>query len=1046
MHLLKSFRARLSISLSILIVLSMFLISPKNINASWIHFLTINLADADLTLIGEENGDWTAYFVSPAGDVNGDGLGDILIGAPMAGEKICPYPLNPDGSCPGVPKGKGVAYLILGREGMDVGSSLNLANADASFIGCEMNSMTARQLYTAGDVNGDGYDDFLISGWKCGESYTGKAYLFLGRPDVDSWGHYFSVEDADASFLGENEWDFLSYYVSTAGDVNGDGYDDFLITATHHEYDEPCSPGEAENGRQCCNSYMNSVEIYDVASDTWTIINSMSADRINHTAVLLNDNVLVSGGQNCSLYLKTAEIYETSKDTWIQTGNMNAARSGHGLVALKNGKVLAAGGQNSGGILKSAELYNSSAETWQVTSNMNTARLGHAMVLLGDGKVLAAGGENTLGALNSTELYDPGAGTWSFAASMNNPRSGHTLTVLPDGKVLVAGGENSDGPLVSAELYDPDMDAWMETGSLNSARSGHAAAQLPGGDVIVVGGKDNISILDSSEIYDTSTGSWTAAPKLKEARSHHTATLLPGGKVLVTGGQNPGGSIRLHEIYDPDSGSWTLVNTQTLNTARADHITVALPQGTTLTAGGRNCTDFGKVYLILGRPEADWGSDFHLSQADASFLGEYVGDRLGRSATGVGDVNGDGYDDFLIGSISSEDNAGQNYLFLGRPSPNNSDYDPLRPWWGSDYSVAGADASFIGEAPGDESGRRVAAAGDVNGDGLDDMLMQAALNDYAGINAGITYLVLGRTEADWGMRFSLANADSSFVGESRDDQAGRRISGVGDVNNDGYDDFVIGAPHNQEGSQYPGIVAGKAYLIYGRPDVNWGLYYPLARADAAYIGKPGIGVAGYDMAGIKDFNGDGIDDFVIGAYGGRNNTHVPGEAYVILGSDKPVPVQYFAQILSIEPDLLIRYTGEYWEPNGWEDIHTVELVLESRERSEMRMHVFYDQSLGNISMYDFHVNEWLGSCTPGTSGQLINDVSLLQCKGSRFFGDENHTLRVSWLVNWIQIPENKEEFDIYLRATDLAGNDSGFIHYGVWALMPYDIFLPLIGK
>ena len=93
--------------------------------------------------------------------------------------------------------------------------------------------MTARQLYTAGDVNGDGYDDFLISGWKCGELRRGrgKAYLFLGKPRIN-WGNDFLVERANASFLGEFEFDYAIYYVSTAGDVNGDGYDDFLISAT----------------------------------------------------------------------------------------------------------------------------------------------------------------------------------------------------------------------------------------------------------------------------------------------------------------------------------------------------------------------------------------------------------------------------------------------------------------------------------------------------------------------------------------------------------------------------------------------------------------------------------------------------------------------------------------------------------------------------------------------------------------------------------------------------------------------------------------------
>ena len=116
------------------------------------------LGGADVRLVGEEEQDWAAYSISPAGDVNGDGYDDILVGAPMAGNK---RPGDP-------PKGEGKVYLILGRpQGQWPANPIDLSQADASFLGCAVGSMTGRQNYSAGDVNGDGYDDFLISGWKC---------------------------------------------------------------------------------------------------------------------------------------------------------------------------------------------------------------------------------------------------------------------------------------------------------------------------------------------------------------------------------------------------------------------------------------------------------------------------------------------------------------------------------------------------------------------------------------------------------------------------------------------------------------------------------------------------------------------------------------------------------------------------------------------------------------------------------------------------------------------------------------------------------------
>lgn len=643
--------------------------------------LVVDLADADLTLQGEDNGDWTGYFASPAGDVNGDGLGDALVGAPMAGEKVCPYPLNPDGSCPGLPKGQGVAYLVLGRAGAAFPTGeLNLADADASFIGCERNSMTARQLYTAGDVNGDGYDDILVSGWKCGPNYTGKTYLFLGRPDVDHWGRYFPVEQADASFLGENEMDFSSYYTATAGDVNADGYDDFLITSTH----------------------------YDI------------------------------------------------------TGTM---------------------------------------------------------------------------------------------------------------------------PI----------------------------------------------------------------------------------------------------------------------------------------------TDAGKTYLILGRQAADWGSDYPLAQADATFLGEAEGDRLGRSVAGLGDVNGDGYGDFLIASISSDYgglDAGQNYLFLGRAAPGAPEYNPARPWWGSNYDVGDADASFVGEAEGDESGRRVARAGDVNGDGLDDMLIGAALNDQADLDAGIAHLVLGRQAANWGMRYPLAQADASFIGEIRRDQAGRRVSGAGDVNDDGYADLLIGAPHNGR----TGFAAGSAYLIYGRPDASWGSYYSLAQADVIYVGKPDVGVAGYDVAWLGDMNADGIDDMLIAAYGGRNEDSVPGQVYVILGNHAPLPVGFMPDT----PKRFLgwqRFTTLYRDPSGWEDIQTAELVLGSSPSASERAYLRYEASADALWLYDDGAQVWRGPCSPGEDRRISTSSVELDCRGSAVDGHTLHILRSQWRLRWLAPLASQGNLSAYLRATDASGQNSGWVSY-----------------
>lgn len=470
-----------------------------------------SLAGASLAFLGEKENDWSGYSVAPAGDVNGDGYRDLLIGAPYAG--------------PVSGKGQGRAYLFLGRPTSEWPTGhISVVDADASFLGPKPATMAARQLYAAGDVNGDGYDDFLITCWMCYGS-KGAAYLILGRPGAD-WGQDHPLEtEADARFFGENYNDRAGYYAATAGDVNADGYDDFLITAV---------------------------------------------------------------------------------------------------------------------------------------------------------------------------------------------------------------------------------------------------------------------------------------------------------------GDEEGGGFRA-----------------------------------------------GQTYLILGKPQADWGIWFTLDHANASFLGEAEGDAAGRSAAGVGDVDQDGLADFMIGAPFRDEagvDAGKAYLIRGRQAAD----------WGMDYGLALADASFVGEAEGDQMGRRVSGAGDANGDGYDDFLLGASYNDQAAPDAGKAYFFLGRLTVDWGQAYPVAQADASFLGENEADQAGRRVSAAGDMNHDGLGDFVISAPHYSLSFDPVPSEEGASYAIYGREGADWGMDFALAQADVIYVGEAADDHAGYDIAPLGDMNGDGVDDLVLGAYGADVNGDQSGETYVIL--------------------------------------------------------------------------------------------------------------------------------------------------------------------
>ncbi|MDP7241121.1 MAG: integrin alpha, partial [Dehalococcoidia bacterium] len=173
----------------------------------------------------------------------------------------------------------------------------------------------------------------------------------------------------------------------------------------------------------------------------------------------------------------------------------------------------------------------------------------------------------------------------------------------------------------------------------------------------------------------------------------------------------------------------------------------------------------GQTYLILGKASG-WSMDTDLSDADASFIGEDAGDYSGYGVSGVGDVNGDGYDDFIIGAYGNDDGgdeAGQAYLILGKASG-----------WSMDTDLSDAAASFWGEDAGDMSGFTVSGAGDVNGDGYDDFIIGAPGNDDGGMWAGQTYLILGKASG-WAMDTDLSDVDASFIGEDEDDFSGYAV-------------------------------------------------------------------------------------------------------------------------------------------------------------------------------------------------------------------------------------------------------------------------------
>ncbi|MBV6479509.1 MAG: hypothetical protein HGGPFJEG_02283 [Ignavibacteria bacterium] len=746
---------------------------------------------ADLTMTGEATNNYFGISVSEAGDVNGDGYSDVIIGAN------------------GYSSFTGRAYIFFG------GVSMNNI-IDVTMTGEAANDFFGRSVSTAGDVNGDGYSD-VIAGALGYTGNTGSAYIYFGGTNMNNL--------SDLTMIGETANNYFGYSVSKAGDVNSDGYSDVIIGA----YAYSSSTGRAY-------IYLGGASMNSIADVTMT--GESTSDLFGYSVSTAGD----VNGDGYSDVIVGANGYSTSTGrAYIYFGGaiMNSiadvTMTGEAIDNYFGNYVSEAGDINGDGysdVIAGAYGYSSSTGktyiffggasmnsiaditmTGEAANNYFGYSVSSAGDVNGDGySDVIVGAYGYTGNTGRTYLYDY---FMNGEITQDLDMTGEVANNYFGYSVSEAGDVNGDG------YSDVIVGAYQYSSNTGRAYIFFGGASMNNiADVIMTGAVGFIFGISVSGAGDVNGDGYSD---------------------VIVGAYGPSGSTGRAYIF---FGGVSMNNIA--DVTMTGEATLTYFGGSVSEAGDVNSDGYSDVIVgaygyssNTGRAYIYYGGASMNNASDVTMTGEAVNNNFGYSVSSAGDVNGDGYSDVIVGAYASS-STGKAYIFFGGVSMNNL-----------------ADVTMTGEATGNFFGISVSEAGDVNGDGYSDLI--AGARGYSS-NTGRAYIYFGGVSMD-------NVADVTMTGEAIDNYFGNYVSDAGDVNGDGYLDVIVGAYGYSSST-------GRAYIFFGGVSMN-------SIADVTMTGEAINNYFGISVSSAGDVNGDGYSDLIAGARGYSSNT---GKAYIYLGS------------------------------------------------------------------------------------------------------------------------------------------------------------------
>ncbi len=867
------------------------------------QYMDANLGSAAIRITGAAHGDLAGYSVAFAGDINGDGFDDIIIGSPTSYQRFDNVPVD------------GNAWVVFGTGEKVHNIDLSTLNGTNGFKipGSVEGDETGYSVSGAGDVNGDGYADLLIGVPQAGGDKAGATYVLFGH--AGGFGASFDLSNPSLAkgfwVKGDYAGDGAGFSVSAAGDINGDGFDDLLVGA----------PNADSNG---VNS--GAVEVI-FGSDLLGLqpqIGTGGSNTLNGTGAidtlngrggndtlngLGNDDDLLGGAGNDTIDGGAGNDHfaggqdddrltgGAGNDT-IDGGSGNDTAVFAGIradyaVEFKAGTVIitdlnaAAGGNDGVDTLSGVEWLKFADQTVELHVPEVSKDLAD---LLGTGAYRFDGaGADQLGYMvaNAGDVNGDGYDDMLLTAMSGDAdgfsKAGRTFVVY-GGSTNLAAADSADGVVDGIVVLDKIgiASGFRLDGGVANAFTGFSVSAA--GDVngdgyadIIVSGRNATAAGTSYVIY----GGPASLSALDAADGK-----VDGGMDLAKVDGKTGFTI--DGVVPGDQSGWSVTSTGDVNGDGFDDVVVGSRYGAR-DGNGHS----GAAYVVYGGAGAaaldlaDGKADGHLGLVN---LSAGTGLRIDGFTAGVdvfvndaGDVNGDGISDFTVASKFVGSSATTTVALIYGGAQH------LSAWDAADGVVDGhATPGSLNGADGLRGG--FSSLGDLNGDGISDLITSSSSGFFLAFGGGANLQALDGTD---GQIDGIVGSSSRVGVAGYEITASAVLSAAGDVNGDGYDDLLVGTPtanFNPDGIYRGGAV----YVVYGGA-TNLAA---LDAADGATDGKidffnpDGItgfrldgaatnDVTGFSVSAAGDVNGDGYADLLIGAPWGVGG----GKAYVVYGGD-----------------------------------------------------------------------------------------------------------------------------------------------------------------